>query len=682
MEKNIAQERAIQTIEGQVLLISCPGSGKTTTMIRRIKAMIDAGIDASKIIMVTFTDAAALEMRERFFTQYGKCNATFSTIHALCLRILSGASDMPLRVMKPHEQMNLLYSCLRSARIPAGTALKDIVSDISAYKNSEVSMKEFSPSILKPEEFARVYELYEAKKKQSDFLDFDDMLCLCRDLLLNNPKILRQCREKYQYIMCDEYQDTNRIQKEILYLLAGENGNLCVVGDDDQSIYGFRGALPVIMMDFKKDYPNVCEISMDINYRSRPEIITAAKNLIEHNTERFSKDIMAARDGHGEVIYKTLTDRKEELDFLSTTISRITASGADPSKIAILARTNMQMDDVAAEFERRRINYTSNDAIKDVYEHFIFEDIVAYLRIINWVWEANDLLQILNKPVRYLREIDFRGTMDLSLDTLIRNVRKNPNCRDTNVDAVVKLFDDIHALQNLSLAEQVRGIAERIGYRTYLNDYAKNTELNDEFLTAKLDYFINDAEQYASIDEWLKKAASHIQQHKKQMRERSGKAVTLSTMHRAKGLEWDTVFIIDCCHGSIPISKAKTKSEIEEERRLFYVAATRARESLYLLNYSQKIASKDKITRVKASMFIKEMKDGTPVRTLKDQELDEKRQTQMKEIESEFAEGDIRHFQVGMSVHHQTFGPGIVISKTLFFVNVHFAVGNKMFSLK
>lgn len=262
-----------------------------------------------------------------------------------------------------------------------------------------------------------MYEMYEAGKKQSDFLDFDDMLCLCKELLINNQRVLKQCRDKYRYIMCDEFQDTNQIQKEILYLLAGRNGNICVVGDDDQSIYGFRGAAPAVMMDFKTDFPDVCEISMDINYRSRPEIITAAKNLIEHNTERFSKDIKAAREGHGEVIFKTLTDRNEELDYLSTTISRIVAAGADPAKIAVLARTNMQLDDVAAEFEQRRINYTSNDAIKDVYEHFIFGDIISYLRVINWVWKPSDLLQVLNKPVRYLREIDFRGTKDLSRET-------------------------------------------------------------------------------------------------------------------------------------------------------------------------------------------------------------------------------------------------------------------------
>ena len=176
--------------------------------------------------------------------------------------------------------------------------------------------------------------------------------------------------------MCDEYQDTNQIQKEILYLIASKDGNICVVGDDDQSIYGFRGTLPVIMMDFKKDYPGVCEISMDINYRSRPEIITAAKKLIEHNTERFSKDIKAAREGHGDVIYKTLTNRKEELNYLSTMIGRLTATGSDPAKIAILARTNMQLDDTAAELERCRIG-SSNDAIKDVYEHFIFTDILS-----------------------------------------------------------------------------------------------------------------------------------------------------------------------------------------------------------------------------------------------------------------------------------------------------------------
>lgn len=474
-------------------------------MIRRIKAMIDAGIDSSSIVMVTFTDAAAVEMKERFFSQYGACGATLCTIHALCLRILSNASDAPFRIIQAHEQLNLLHDCLKSVRIPAGTALKDILADISAFKNSGKSLKEFSPTILKTSEFSHVYQAYETRKKQSDFLDFDDMFCLCKDLLTNNQRVLKQCRNKYRYIMCDEYQDTNQIQKEILYLIAGRDGNICVVGDDDQSIYGFRGALPVIMMDFKKDYPGVCEISMDINYRSKPEIITAAKKLIEHNTERFSKDIKAAREGHGDVIYKTLTNRKEELNYLSAMIGRLTAAGSDPAKIAILARTNMQLDDIAAELERCRIGYTSNDAIKDVYEHFIFTDILSYLRVINWVWSANDLLQILNKPVRYFREIDFRGTKDLSLDTLINNVRKNPNCRNTNVDAVIKFFDDIHALQDMSLADQVKGIAERIGYRTHLIDYARNAELNDDFLTAKLDYFINDAKQYSSIDEWQKK---------------------------------------------------------------------------------------------------------------------------------------------------------------------------------
>lgn len=288
---------------------------------------------------------------------------------------------------------------------------------------------------------------------------------------------------------------------------------------------------------------------------------------------------------------------------------------------------------------------------------------------------------MLNKPVRYLREIDFRGIKALDLDTLIENVRKNDKCRDTNIDAVTKLYNDIQNLRNVPFVEQMKGIVDQIGYRSYLFDYAKATDQNDDFLMAKLDYFIEDAEQYASTDEWINSAYRHIQCHKKQMRDKSGKAVVLSTMHRAKGLEWDTVFIIDCCHGSIPISKAKLKAEIEEERRLFYVAVTRARESLYLLNYSQKPGSKGKITQVKPSMFLKEMKGKGHVRTLKDQQLDEKRQNQMKEMNSEFAEGDLKHFKAGMSVNHKTLGSGIVVSKTLFFVNVHFESGNKMFPL-
>lgn len=643
--------------------------------------MIDAGINSSHIVMVTFTDAAAIEMRERFFKLYGTCNATFCTIHSLCLKILSGACDTQLRIIQAHEQISLLYDCLKSVRIPAGTALRDILSDISAFKNSGKSIAEFSPVTLKPAEFSIVYQAYEAKKKQSDFMDFDDMLCLCKDLLTGNNRVLKECQDKYRYIMCDEYQDTNQIQKEILYLLVGKNGNICVVGDDDQSIYGFRGALPVIMMDFKKDYPKLCEISMDINYRSRPEIIAAASNLIKNNTERFNKDFVAARDGRGEVLFKTLTERKTELSYLLDTITHITASGTDPARIAVFARTNMQLDDVAAELERRRISYTSSDAIKDIYEHFIFANITSYLRLINGGWRASELLQVLNKPVRYLREIDFRGTRALDLDTLLENVLKNEKSRSTNIDAVTKLCHDLQDLRNLPLAEQVEGIAEQIGYRSYLFDYANATDQNDDFLMAKLDFFIADAKQYASTDEWLGKVSCHVQCHKKQMRDKSGKAITLSTMHRAKGLEWDTVFIIDCCHGSIPISKAKLKSEIEEERRLFYVAVTRARESLYLLNYSQKPGSKEKVTQVKPSMFLKEMNGKGHIRTLKDQALDEKRHMQMKEMNSEFAEGDVRHFKTGMSVNHKILGAGIVVSKTLFFVNVHFESGNKMFPL-
>ncbi|XBX09996.1 ATP-dependent helicase [Enterocloster clostridioformis] len=407
---------------------------------------------------------------------------------------------------------------MKSVRIPAGTTLKDILSDISAFRNSCKPIAEFSPVTLKPAEFSIVYQTYEDKKRQSDFMDFDDMLCLCKELLTDNTRVLKECRNKYRYIMCDEYQDTNQIQKEILYLLAGKNGNICVVGDVDQSIYGFRGALPVIMMDFKKDFPNLCEISMDINYRSKPEIIAAAGNLIKNNTERFEKDFVAARDGHGEVVFKTLTDRKTELDYLSDTIARITASGADPARIAVLVRTNMQLDDVAAELERRRIGYTSSDAIKDVYEHFIYADVISYLRIINGGWQASDLLQVLNKPVRYLRKMDFRGIKVLDLDTLIENIRKNDKCRNTNVDAVTKLYNDIQNLRNVPLIEQVKGIVDQIGYRSYLFNYAKATDQNDDFLMAKLDYFIADAKQYASTDECTDSSYRHIQCHKKQMR--------------------------------------------------------------------------------------------------------------------------------------------------------------------
>ena len=237
MEKNSAQDEAVRTHKGQVLLISCPGSGKTTTMIRRFHSMTEAGIPASSIVMVTFTEAAAKEMKGLYRKSYGECGALFCTIHSLCLKILFQVLGKPPRILSPQDQASLIRSFMKDAKIPAATALKEIVNDISVFKNRTPEHDTFFPSLLSSEEFLRLYSVYEEKKSEADVMDFDDLLLRCLDVLTKNIRLLKKCRQAYQYVICDENQDTNHIQKEILYLLAGKQGNLCVVGDDDQSIY-------------------------------------------------------------------------------------------------------------------------------------------------------------------------------------------------------------------------------------------------------------------------------------------------------------------------------------------------------------------------------------------------------------------------------------------------------------
>ena len=681
MEKNSSQDEAIRTHEGQVLLISCPGSGKTTTMIRRIHSMIESGIPPSSIVMVTFTEAAAKEMKDRYHKSYGECKATFCTIHSLCLKILSQILTKPPRILSPEDQVSLIRSSMKEARIPAFPAVKETLNDISLFKNRKPEHDAFCPAVLSSEEFLRLLSIYEEKKREADVMDFDDLLCRCLDALTKNPHHLKKCRQTYQYIICDEYQDTNHVQKEILYLLAGEQGNLCVVGDDDQSIYGFRGSNPGIMLDFKKDFPKAHEIHMDINYRSRPEIIAAAKNLIEHNSQRFHKDIRTARTGSGQVIFHSSPDQLKEIEYLIKEITRLKDSGIPLSSIAVLSRTNQELESVAATLERNHLDFRSTESIRDIYEHFIFTDIMAYLNLIDGNFRTDDLLRILNRPGRYLKESAFRSVKEFTETALTDAARSCSSQFHSPVDYILKLYSDLYSLRGKTLWKKVSGIANRIGYGRYLAEYAQFSGQDSSTLLEKLDYYISDSKHFTDRRSWYCAAASHIRCHRSQMKTQTNKGIILSTMHRSKGLEWDIVFIINCCEGYTPIARAEKKSELEEERRLFYVAMTRARERLYLLNHTSKPGNQHARTKVKPSIFLSEIKEDVHWKNNENKALAKEQELLRKEVEKGFEEGDTATFREGMKVHHKIFGPGIVIRKTLSFVTVRFNGNDKIFFL-
>ena len=651
IQENKAQEQAIKTINGQVLLISCPGSGKTTTMLRRIDYMLDSGVPAEQILMVTFTDAAATEMKERFARQYNKTGVTFSTIHSLCLKVIMDGISSPLRIITQQEQYALLRDILIEVRLPATVNRKDILTDISAFKNSGGILASFIPTFIDEDAFKKIYFAYEAEKEKRMFVDFDDLLLICKKLLSENSKLLEKYQSRYRYIMVDEYQDTNNVQKDIIYLLAGSDGNLCVVGDDD---------------------------------RSRPEIINAAKDLIENNKERFSKDIQPFRDGHGSVIYNSSDVRADEINFMIGEIQKLHHENIPYRNMSILSRTNMQMDEIAAALEKNKIPYHSGDVIPDVYEHFIFGDILSYLRLVNGDSSVKDLIRIINRPNRYVQESAVRNLGSASPSIILNIANSIFSEHKRYADELKKFYSQLLIVKEFdSVKEQVVGILNIIGYRHFLEDYAKRVDIPDSVFFDKVSYYIRELEthRFSDYQKWERYAFHHIAQHREKLKSAGKDCVTLSTMHRSKGLEWDVVFLTDCCQGVTPISKASTLEAVEEERRLFYVSVTRARERLYILNYKNKAIGKKELP-IKPSIFIKELNGDVKRERLRQMQLSKNQEDEVKSVISDFEEGEPKRFQVGMPVHHKVFGEGVVVSKNLFFVNIRFGNQLKMIPIK
>lgn len=674
-EYNAAQEEAVKTHAGQLLLISCPGSGKTTTMLRRIFDMTESGIDPSGILMVTFTESAAREMRERYRRDYGESSAQFQTLHALSLRILRENGFERQQVLSGEQQRSYVAELIRKhARNPFDLSVKDLLLNISAFKNKDIPMNSFECSGLDKDELRTLLPLYEARKKENGQIDFDDMILQCRSLLRESPTVCAHYRRLFPYLICDEYQDTNRIQRDILYLLAGKDGNLCVVGDDDQSIYSFRGADSRSMPDFRKHFPHAKTLCMNSNYRSLPRIVEQSRRLIEHNALRFPKDIRAARSGEGRVEQLHAASRTETLQKLCEKLRELRAEGQPLRNTAVLTRTNAQLEDIAAYLEAQSLPYHAAESLRDPYEHFIFRDLLCYLRLIQGKRWKEDLLRVLNRPNHYVKLQSI-----ISIDTWTdSNLNRIMEAEYPSSPRIVNHFRrylrKLHELKGRTLSAQLAGIYDEIDYRSYLRDYAKSSGTEFSALEAKLRFYEEAAAHCGDLSSWYQAAVSHVERHRASLRS-GGEGVRLCTMHQAKGLEWDTVFIMDCVMGITPSPLARSFTERQEERRLFYVAMTRARDSLYLLRYTE--------NQAKPSIYLREMEEKSAGQSLdaprEDSEAASKaRLTAVKRRSSPekkqfFREGSTSGFTVGLSVHHLKFGEGRVIQLTERTVHVDFS---------
>lgn len=618
MLKNEAQEKIINTIDGQLIVVACPGSGKTTTLVRRINHMVKTGIDPRSIIMMTFSKAAAKEMKERYTKQFPENpqGVNFCTIHAFCLAILTTFFGYERRCTINSIDVNdFFYGILKGNRDVADDIpgfIKKLLLDIGCVKNMLIEPQDYTPTCTSDKDFfIRLYEQYEEYKNNCGLIDFDDMLVLTLRGLQANPKVVQSLQETYKYIQVDEYQDTNNVQSQIIYLIAGENGNLAVVGDDDQSIYGFRAATPEIMLSFKKQYPDAIQVNMSTNYRSSSNIIKAADMVIKKNKNRFSKDFIGSKETEGSVYVSMFQTRIEETVDIAKKIKMRNAQGQSYKDFAILYRNNSQADRIANELAKVGIPFVSTEAIKFRYDSWIFRDISYFHRLAEGddfgskQKEAEVVYSLINRPSRYIQRAmtvhgaDYTYMKEAAKRSFLKQWQK-----EKMYDNIDEFFSFCTSLKGKNPKDSLRVIRTGLRYQEYLYDYAEKRmedprEYIDTYNSFMEDVENNNIDTWEKWDVYIKNTKKAFEDHNK--KNLDADAVTLSTMHKSKGLEWKVVFLPNSNDSIIPGTErmekdlktesnvserhrmeAKIKTRIEEERRLYYVAMTRAKEELWV----------------------------------------------------------------------------------------------------
>lgn len=609
MNFNKSQQSAIDHKDGAMLVLAGPGSGKTAVITHRTRNLIKKyGVDPSKILVITFTKAAANEMKERFnaLMDGERVNVSFGTFHAVFFMILkyayrfssSNIADEQTRYGFVRE----ILSYYRLEYKDENEFIGNLLAEISMIKNSRIAVDNFYSSVCGEEIFRDIYRKYESRLRDSRLIDFDDMLSYTYELFTERPDILTLWQQKYEYILIDEFQDINRIQYEIIKMLAMPQNNLFIVGDDDQSIYRFRGSKPEIMLNFENDYPDAKRILLDTNYRCGKYIVETSLNLISHNKERFDKKIIASRTSDVPVSFVDFENRRDENLFLIRDIDKKMKSGASFSDFAVLFRTNTQPRQLIEQLMGYNIPFKTKDNIPNVYEHWIARDIFTYQRIAKGSRKRSDFLQIMNRPKRYLSR-DSLSEPTVAFDEWIKLYDEQP----WMAERIEKLEFDMKLMQRMNPYASINYIRKGIGYDDFLGEYAQYRSINKDDLYDILDEIQAGAKGYATFEEWYEHIENYTAEMKQLAKNKNSNpdAVTLATLHSSKGLEFENVYIIDANEGIMPYKKAVLEKDIEEERRLFYVGMTRAKTNLSI--YSVKSVN-DKTAQT--SRFVRESKEN------------------------------------------------------------------------
>ena len=609
MSLNHAQTEAVAHNKGPCMVLAGPGSGKTLTIAKRIEYLImKHKVRPEEILVITFTKYAAWEMKNRTRSICGPSSyaVTFGTFHGIYYGILKWAYRLnQSNLLSDEEKYRILREILPGIdwdQEPEADEEKDYLQELAIeignVKNNCMDIEEYEPVKYTTEKFRKLYRTYEETKKKYRKIDFEDMLIQCRDLFMKRPDILKKWQEKFQYILVDEFQDVNQAQYDVVRMLAAPQDNLFVVGDDDQSVYGFRGAKPGIMKEFMKDYPKARQILLDVNYRSSGYIVKGALRVIVNNKIRFEKKIEAFRKPDETVHVQEVKDPVQEAEYVLERIREYREKGVSYTEMAVLYRTNVDARAMSELMTEYQIPFVMKEHLNNIYEHFIALDMISYLRLSQGEYDRKYFLQIANRPNRYLTRESMK-TGNVSYESLRRYYRD----KDWMVDRIDQLEWDMKMICDKTPYAAIQYIRKRMGYDEFLKEYAAYRKISSEDLFAVLEEIWQNSKGYGTIKEWFE----HIESYGKMLKEQNKKngekeGVNLMTMHAAKGLEFDTVFVIEANEGSCPYKKATADEEIEEERRLFYVAMTRAKRKL-VISYVKEKNGKDLLP----SRFVSEL---------------------------------------------------------------------------
>ncbi len=578
-------------MEGPCQVLAGPGSGKTLTIVNRVRYLIEeCHVKPEEILVITFTRYAAAEMKTRLCALMGRQDipVTTGTFHGIYYGILKWAYRFgPQNILSEEEKYQILRSVVGRQDMEVFDEedfLRDIAEEIGKVKNNRTDIEEFVSAKCSAQSFRDIYKEYEKQRKSLRKIDFDDMLVVCYELFASRPDVLAQWQKKFKYILVDEFQDINRVQYDVIRMLALPENNLFVVGDDDQAIYGFRGADPEIMFQFREDYPDAKQILLDVNYRSTSNIVNNALKVIGNNERRFDKKISPARGSGAFLHVQELKDPNEEAQYVVDEIGKRIESGVPKEEIAVLFRIHTDARPVVEELIARKIPFQMREHLPNIYEHFIAKDIQAYFRLGMGKISRKDLLLIMNRPKRYI------GRDSLSDGASFENMRKFYCDKDWMMDRVDQFEWDVKMLSRMAPYAAIQYIRKRIGYDDYLKDYAYTHKVERADLNEVLAEIEEASRPLPTLEEWFRHVEEYSEALKKkeQRKEQAGEGVRLMTLHAAKGLEFDTVLLLEANEGRMPYKKAKTDREEEEERRLFYVGMTRAKEVLKICYVKEK----------------------------------------------------------------------------------------------